>query len=109
MTRTDLAGRVRHARLADLSADNLASLHAGMDQVTPGGTLARRWTWASLSAVRPSASPPLLTPPRTPRRFLGFDVFAMIPPPSAKDRQAALTRHSRIASGISQGIGGEPL
>lgn len=42
------------------------------------------------------------------RRFHGFDVFGMIPPPqSAKDGQKARDRYKTIASGESKGLGGD--
>lgn len=42
------------------------------------------------------------------RRFHGFDVFGMIPPPtSEKDDQKSKERYETIASGQSVGIGGD--
>ncbi|WP_368904817.1 TylF/MycF/NovP-related O-methyltransferase [Taklimakanibacter lacteus] len=42
------------------------------------------------------------------RRFHGFDVFGMIPPPSSdKDEADAKSRYETIASGASAGIGGD--
>ncbi|WP_374652837.1 TylF/MycF/NovP-related O-methyltransferase [Dongia sp.] len=42
------------------------------------------------------------------RRFHGFDVFAMIPPPASdKDDAKSRDRYEKIASGQSEGIGGE--
>lgn len=42
------------------------------------------------------------------RRFHGFDVFGMIPPPtSPKDDDVGRRRYATIASGKSEGIGGE--
>jgi asparagine synthase (glutamine-hydrolysing) len=42
------------------------------------------------------------------RRFLGFDVFGMIPEPiSDKDDQKSKSRYQTIRSGESQGIGGD--
>ncbi|MCA1439349.1 class I SAM-dependent methyltransferase [Ensifer sp. IC4062] len=42
------------------------------------------------------------------RRFHGFDVFGMIPPPqSAKDGQKERDRYKTIASGESKGLGGD--
>jgi O-methyltransferase len=42
------------------------------------------------------------------RSFHGFDVFAMIPPPTSdKDDAKSKDRYQRIASGQSKGIGGE--
>ncbi|KAA5609792.1 TylF/MycF/NovP-related O-methyltransferase [Rhodovastum atsumiense] len=41
------------------------------------------------------------------RRFLGYDVFGLIPPPGAKDPQAAHQRYAEITSGHSAGIGGQ--
>lgn len=42
------------------------------------------------------------------RRFFGFDVFGMIPPPtSQKDDEKSKARYEKIRSGQSQGIGGD--
>lgn len=41
------------------------------------------------------------------RYFRGFDVFEMIPPPSDNDDEKAISRYQIIASGQSQGIGGD--
>jgi asparagine synthase (glutamine-hydrolysing) len=40
------------------------------------------------------------------RRFAGYDVFGMIPPPSDKDGAEPLARYATIRSGQSAGIGG---
>lgn len=42
------------------------------------------------------------------RRFHGYDVFGMIPPPSERDDEWAHRRYDTIRSGRSEGIGGEP-
>ena len=42
------------------------------------------------------------------RRFLGFDVFQMIPPPTSdKDDPQSKARYESIKSGASEGIGGD--
>lgn len=41
------------------------------------------------------------------RKFFGFDVFDMIPPPSERDGQDTHRRYEVIKSGKSQGIGGD--
>src|SRR3546814_3177564 len=42
------------------------------------------------------------------RRFHGFDVFGMIPPPtSEKDGEKAKVRYEAIVNGASDGIGGD--
>jgi asparagine synthase (glutamine-hydrolysing) len=41
------------------------------------------------------------------RRYLGFDVFGMIPAPSAADGEEVHARYSTIASGRSAGIDGD--
>lgn len=40
------------------------------------------------------------------RRFCGYDVFGMIPPPSAPDDPKSMQRYDVIKSGRAQGIGG---
>lgn len=42
------------------------------------------------------------------RRFAGFDVFGMIPPPGEMDPPEAHARHAIIRDGKSEGIGGQP-
>jgi O-methyltransferase len=42
------------------------------------------------------------------RRYVGFDVFGMIPPPTAADGPVPQQRFNVIQSGRSRGIGGEP-
>jgi O-methyltransferase len=42
------------------------------------------------------------------RRFIGFDVFGMIPPPGEKDGPGPNGRYEIIKSGESTGIGGDP-
>ncbi len=42
------------------------------------------------------------------RRFHGYDVFAMIPPPSERDDEWAHRRYDTIRSGRSAGIGDDP-
>jgi O-methyltransferase len=44
---------------------------------------------------------------RNQRRFQGFDLFGMIPPPSERDDRHAHERYQRIKSGASDGIGGD--
>lgn len=41
------------------------------------------------------------------RRYFGFDVFGMIPPPTAIDGSRVEERYNLIASGRSHGIGGD--
>lgn len=42
------------------------------------------------------------------RRFHGYDVFGMIPPPSERDDEWAHRRYDTIRNGRSAGIGGDP-
>lgn len=42
------------------------------------------------------------------RRFHGYDVFEMIPPPREADDQKTHDRYSEIVSGTSKGIDGDP-
>jgi asparagine synthase (glutamine-hydrolysing) len=44
---------------------------------------------------------------RQDRRFVGYDVFEMIPPPGDKDDEVSHERYRVIAEGTSKGIGGE--
>lgn len=45
---------------------------------------------------------------RPKRRFAGFDVFGMIPPPGENDPPEAHARHAIIREGRSEGIAGQP-
>jgi asparagine synthase (glutamine-hydrolysing) len=44
----------------------------------------------------------------TDRRYLGFDVFGMIPPPSEADGEKVGKRYEQISAGHSKGIEGDP-
>jgi asparagine synthase (glutamine-hydrolysing) len=41
------------------------------------------------------------------RRFVGYDVFGMIPPPGERDDEKSHRRYQTIESGASRGIGGD--
>lgn len=100
------ARRVREERLTYLTAEKLRRLEGGLKETlrrdVPGDILefgVALGGSAVLLAKRARASG---------RRFAGFDVFAMIPPPtSEKDDQKSKERYETIAAGRSNGIGGD--
>lgn len=100
-----LARRVRRQNLTYLSRRRLARLEAELSRVerqgVPGDLLEFGVALGGSAIVIASRA-------GSARSFHGFDVFAMIPPPSSdKDGQDALSRYALIKSGASQGLGGE--
>lgn len=100
-----LARKVRHAKLTYLSRIRLHRLETALDAAlrtgVPGDLMEFGVALGGSAIVIASRS-------GDGRAFHGFDVFAMIPPPSSeKDGKAAMDRYETIKSGASQGIGGE--
>ena len=99
------ARRVREEHLTYLSHERLRRLEKGLQEAlrrSPSGDVLEFGVAMGGSAVilakRARAAG---------RRFAGFDVFAMIPPPtSEKDDEKSKSRYQVIASGQSEGIGG---
>lgn len=100
------ARQVREERLTYLTPEKLKRLEGGLREVlkrgVPGDVLefgVALGGSAVLLAKRARGSG---------RRFAGFDVFAMIPPPtSEKDDAKSKERYEVIAAGRSKGIGGD--
>jgi asparagine synthase (glutamine-hydrolysing) len=99
-----LARRVKKERLTYLTAEKLAGLEWCASQVqrrgVPGDVIE--------AGVALGGSAILLASRLTPARALdGYDVFGTIPPPSERDEPDSHARYRTIASGESQGIGGD--
>lgn len=99
------ARQVREEHLTYLSTERLRRLERGVQEAlrrSPSGDVLEFGVAMGGSAVilakRARAAG---------RRFAGFDVFAMIPPPTSdKDDEKSRSRYEVIASGRSEGIGG---
>jgi len=97
---------VRAERLTYLSAQKILRLERSLDDVIkeeiPGDVLEFGVALGGSSILLAK------TAIRDGRSFHGFDVFATIPPPqSTKDDQKSKNRYETIASGQSEGIGGD--
>jgi O-methyltransferase len=100
------ARRIRDERLTYLTPDKLNRLEATLRDTlrrnVPGDVLefgVALGGSAVLLAKQANAAG---------RRFAGFDVFAMIPPPTSdKDDDKSKQRYETISSGQSKGIGGD--
>jgi asparagine synthase (glutamine-hydrolysing) len=99
-----VAGDVRRHRLTYLSAQKFESLYDCLDRIVatdvPGDYLefgvALGGSGVCLARALDGA-----------RRYVGFDVFGMIPPPSGADGLDVIERYATIAAGRSTGIGGD--
>lgn len=98
-----LARKVRAAKLTYLSPEKLRSLLAAMKEINarniPGDVLEM--------GLALGGSGILLADAMGARRFMGYDVFGMIPPPDADDAEDAHKRYEKIRSGESRGLGGD--
>lgn len=101
-----LARQVREERLTYLPVRKLVRIEAALAEIE------RREVTGDIVefGVALGGSAVLLSQHAGPaRRFLGFDVFSMIPPPtSEKDDARSKDRYRAIASGEAQGLGGDP-
>ena len=98
-----LARKMRAAKLTYLSPQKLRSLLAAMHEINarkiPGDVLEM--------GLALGGSGILLADAMGPRRFFGYDVFGMIPPPDDNDAADAHKRYEKIKSGESRGLGGD--
>jgi len=100
------AKSVRRDGLTYLSLKKLRRLEASLDEVLgreiPGDVAEFGVALGGSAIILAEAAK------RHGRGFHGFDVFAMIPPPTSdKDDAKSKDRYQKIASGQSKGIGGE--
>jgi O-methyltransferase len=99
-----IADRVIEERLTYLSREKFGSLYDAVDQIereTVAGD------FVELGVALGGSGICLATALGADRRFVGFDVFEMIPPPSVRDGEDVLSRYEAIKSGNSAGIGGD--
>jgi len=99
-----LADEVRRKKLTYLSPEKLKSLYECIDDVetsdVPGD-------FSEFGVALGGSGICLASSLSSERRYLGFDVFGMIPPPSLADGNDVISRYEVIATGKSSGIGGD--
>ncbi|WP_282607881.1 TylF/MycF/NovP-related O-methyltransferase [Pelagibius sp. Alg239-R121] len=98
-----LASKIKSCNLTYLSADKFISLEkeiCRIQQENVAGEFAEFGVALGGSAI-------YLAHRAEEKRFLGFDVFDMIPPPSERDGEDTHARYEIIKSGESSGIGGD--
>lgn len=98
-----LARKIKDRNLTYLSDDKFRSLERELqriEQAEIAGDFAEFGIALGGSAI-------YLANRGTGRRFLGYDVFDMIPPPSERDGKDTHERYEVIKNGQSQGIGGD--
>jgi O-methyltransferase len=99
-----VARRVAEARLTYLSPAKLRNLEACLRRIEadgiPGDCLEFGVALGGSAIVA-------ATQMGAERSFAGYDVFGLIPPPSGRDDDRAHARYAVIASGRSDGIGGD--
>lgn len=99
-----LARRVRRENLTYLAPNKLLSIEATLDDVNartiPGD-------FVEFGVALGGSGIVIAHHLQGPRRFLGFDLFGQIPPPSVRDPDEAHRRYAEIAGGRSGGLGGK--
>ena len=98
-----VAGEVTRRRLSYLSPDKFDSLYDCMEKVQ---MLQIAGDFVEFGVALGGSGICLAKALTGNRRYVGFDVFGMIPPPSAADGKEVHARYKVIASGQSTGIGG---
>lgn len=97
------ARAVRREQLTYLSWPKLRSLERAADEVMARGVAG---DFIEAGVARGGSAIVLASRLDSGRRFLGYDVFEMIPPPSERDAPDAHRRYETIRSGRSEGLGG---
>lgn len=100
-----LARRVRKARLTYLSRAKFLSLANEIDRVRREKVTG---DFCELGVALGGSAIYIASQLEPGRRFGGFDVFGMIPPPSERDGDDTHDRYRTIAEGRSAGIDGDP-
>ena len=104
MVDRSVAEEVRRRKLTYLTPDKFDSLYECIDDVqkseTPGD-------FAEFGVALGGSGICLAKALNGKQRYVGFDVFSMIPPPSPADGEDVNSRYETIASGKSSGIGGD--
>lgn len=98
-----VAVEVRRRKLTYLGPDRLDSLYDCIDAIQRTSTAG---AFAEFG-VALGGSGICLARARNGRKYFGFDVFGMIPPPSGADGSDVCARYATILSGKSSGIGGD--
>jgi O-methyltransferase len=98
-----IADQVRHAKLTYLSREKFDSLYDCTEFVQQNNILG---DFAEFG-VALGGSGICLAKSSNGRKYFGFDVFGMIPPPSEEDGSDVKNRYNNIISGKSTGIGGD--
>lgn len=99
------ARKVRRDRLTYLSREKMKRIEAavaGLDRAGVAGAFVEFGVALGGSSIVLATAAQ-----RTGRAFHGFDVFGMIPPPTANDTADVIERYEIIRGGKSEGIGGD--
>jgi len=105
ITLPDIADRVIERKLTYLSRPKLRSLFEAVEAVKQAGV---EGDFVEFGVALGGSAICIATQLDGSRRFLGYDVFGMIPPPSDRDGAGPNERYAVIKSGRSEGIGGAP-
>lgn len=106
LTLSPVARRVRRKRLTYLSVGKLLQLERFLRYINSNrisGDLIEAGVALGGSAILLASH--IDATRDLPRRFIGYDTFGMIPPPTEEDSEDAHCRHEEIRSGRSQGLG----
>jgi asparagine synthase (glutamine-hydrolysing) len=101
----DIASKVRQRNLTYLGVDRFESMNSCLQSIKqrkiPGDFL-------EFGIALGGSAICIASELDRDRRFVGFDVFGMIPPPGEKDGLGPNERYETIKTGRSAGIGGDP-
>jgi O-methyltransferase len=98
-----IGGEVLRRKLTYLAPERLSSIYDCMDSVRNGGVPG---DFTEFGVALGGSGVCLAKALDGERRYFGFDVFGMIPPPTDIDGERVNARYQLIASGQSHGIGG---
>jgi len=105
MALTDIAVEVKQQKLTYLSDEKMQSLYDCIESVKAAGVPGN---FLEFGVALGGSAICLASELDGDRKFLGFDVFSMIPSPSERDGEASHKRYDVIKSGKSAGIKGDP-
>src|ERR1700722_7143939 len=102
---TDLAREVRRQNLTYLSSSKLLRLERALRSA---GVRRTRGCFIEFGVALGGSAILIASAAKGKCKFLGFDVFGLIPEPSSeKDDEVSRSRYKDIKGGTSRGIGGE--
>jgi O-methyltransferase len=104
MVDRSIAGEVRRKRLTYLGPEKFDSLYDCIDDLQRSET---QGDFIEFGVALGGSGICLAKAMDDGRRYLGFDVFGMIPPPSVADGRDVADRYNTIVSRKSSGIGGD--